>query len=89
MEELAIPVKIERIHGTTHFYRGPTSPEYEMIGVEYACSISDANGLRLSDEHSDSRWLNVAEAGVLLPAGHWLLSLIERSEAMREFVPGR
>ena len=52
LEELGLEVRIECLLGTTHFYRGDTLTENEMIGVNFGCSVDDAAGLELSDEHS-------------------------------------
>ena len=39
-EELGVDVQIEHILGTTHFYRGNPTPEKELVGVIYLCSLS-------------------------------------------------
>ena len=86
-EELGLDVRIECILGTTHIYRGEPVAENEMVGISFGCSVDDASGLTLSDEHSEHRWVTVEEASVLLPPGHWLRELIVRAEAFRKLMP--
>lgn len=86
-EELGLDVRIECILGTTHFYRGAPTPENDMVGVSFGCSVEDASGLRVSDEHSEHRWVTADEAAALVPAGHWLGRLIARAEAFRAHMP--
>ena len=38
-EELSVQVQVEFIIGTTHFYRGESLPENELIGIIYGCSL--------------------------------------------------
>ncbi|MYI83049.1 MAG: NUDIX domain-containing protein [Chloroflexi bacterium] len=87
MEELGLDVRIECILGVTHFYRGATDPENEMVGVSFGCSVADASGISLSDEHSEYRWVTAEDAAALLPPGHWLRALIARADAFRELMP--
>ena len=47
-EELGLDVRIECILGTTHFYRGAPTPENDMVGVSFGCSVEDASGLSVS-----------------------------------------
>ena len=86
-EELGLDVRVECILGTTHFYRGPAAPTYETVGVSFGCSADDASGLKLSDEHSEHRWVTAAAAATVLPSDHWLHALIERAEAFRTLMP--
>ena len=58
-EELGVDVEIEHILGTTHFYRGSSSPENELVGVVYLCTIPDPASIHLSSEHSEYRWLSI------------------------------
>ena len=85
-EELGMDVRIECLLGTAHFYRGDVRPENEMVGVQFGCSIQDASGLRLSDEHSDYRWVTALEAEAMFSPRHWLSALIARAEAVRQLV---
>jgi 8-oxo-dGTP diphosphatase len=86
-EELGLEVHIECILGTTHFYRGDTLPENEMVGVHYGCSIPDATHMQLSAEHGAAQWVTAAQAQALFPAGHWLRALIARAEVVRRLMP--
>jgi 8-oxo-dGTP diphosphatase len=90
-EELNIEVKIEFIIGTTHFYRGDESPDNELIGVAYCCSINDPESIRISAEHSEYRWVEPEEAYSLLsasdPCTQWAKKVIRRAETMRSVTP--
>ena len=87
MEELGLDVRIECILGVTHFYRRVSEPANEMVGVSFGCSVGDASGLSLSDEHSEHRWVTAEDAAAFLPPGHWLSALIARAEAFRTLMP--
>ncbi len=87
MEELSLEVRIECILGVTHFYRGRPDPANEMVGVSFGCSVADASGLSLSDEHSEHAWMTAEEAAAFLPSGHWLSELVARAEAFRRLMP--
>ncbi len=82
-EETGSAAQIELLLGLTHFYRGPAQPENELLGVMFACTLADPQAVRLEGEHSEMRWLTRAEIHALLPAGHWLLRVIERAEWLR------
>ena len=86
-EELGLDVRIECLLGTTHFYRDKSIPDKEMVGVSFGCSVDDASDLKLSDEHSEHRWVTADEAAAFLPPGHWLSRLIVRAEAFRRLMP--
>ena len=88
LEELGIEVRIECLLGTTHFYRGDTLPENEMIGVAFGCSVEDTTGLELSDEHSTGEWMTAEGAQSLFPHPHFLGRLIARAERFRALMPG-
>ena len=83
MEELAAEVRIECILGTTHFYRGDPTPENDMVGVSFGCSVPDESDMSFSSEHSEHRWMTAAEAAEFLPDGHWLSELVQRAEVFR------
>ncbi len=91
-EELAVEVELEHILGTTHFYRGTPSPDTELIGVVYLCSLSDPASIRLSPEHSEHRWLSASQALDLLstsdPSTQWARRVIQRAETIRSLLPG-
>jgi 8-oxo-dGTP diphosphatase len=86
-EELGARAAIDFIIGTIHFYRGEATPENEMVGVQFCCSIEDPEAIRTSWEHAEYRWVTAEEATALLPEGHWLLKVIQRAEAMRALMP--
>jgi 8-oxo-dGTP diphosphatase len=87
LEELGLEVRIECVLGVTHFYRGESTPDNEMVGVSFGCSVPDASGLSISDEHSEHRWVTADEAAAFLPPGHWLSALIARAETFRRLMP--
>ena len=86
-EELGVDVRIECILGTTHFYRGEPTPDNDMVGVSFGCSIPDESSLSISAEHSEHRWMTSDEASEFLPPGHWLAALIHRAEVFRQRMP--
>jgi 8-oxo-dGTP diphosphatase len=90
-EELGIKVRPLFIVGTTHFYRGPARPEYELVGIVYCCSSPNPDELRLSKEHAEYRWVNATELREVLdgdhPAEEWLIRVIDRAEMMRRHYP--
>ena len=67
-EELGVTVKVEYILGTTHFYRGDPTPDNELVGVIYLCSLDEPGSIRIGPEHSEYRWLSTREALDLLSA---------------------
>ncbi len=90
-EELGVEVQVEHILGTTHFYRGPSSPENELVGVVYLCMLTDPASIHISEEHSEYRWLPAAQAIDLLsasdPSTRWARRVIERAETVRMMLP--
>jgi 8-oxo-dGTP pyrophosphatase MutT (NUDIX family) len=90
-EELNIEVQLLFVIGTTHFYRGPERPEYELVGIVFCCTSSNLENMRLSHEHTEHRWLTLNEARDLLNssnlAEHWLITVIERAEAGLRLYP--
>ena len=90
-EELGVEVQVEHILGTTHFYRGAPTPDNELVGVVYLCSLQDPNSIRLSAEHSEFHWLSADEALTLLsasdPSTQWARRVIERAEIIRPLLP--
>jgi 8-oxo-dGTP pyrophosphatase MutT (NUDIX family) len=91
LEELKIEVQPLFVIGTTHFYRGPERPEYELVGIVYCCTSPNPENIRLSHEHTEYRWLTSDEARELLSssdlAEHWLITVIERAEAGLRLYP--
>lgn len=86
-EEIGAQVQIEFIIATTHFYRGPQQPENELNGVIFGCSLASDGPVSFGEEHSEMRWVSAEEAYALLPAGHWLVDVIQRSENLRRLLP--
>jgi 8-oxo-dGTP diphosphatase len=90
-EELGVQVQAEHILGTTHFYRGPSRPENELVGVVYLCLLPDPDAIQISAEHTEFRWLPAAEAIELLsasdPSTQWARRVIERAETIRRLLP--
>lgn len=84
-EELGVGVQLEFIVGTVHFYRGEATPENEMLGIQYCCSIDEPEAIRHSWEHAEHRWITPKEAETLLSEAHWLGRIIRRAEAIRAF----
>jgi 8-oxo-dGTP diphosphatase len=86
-EELGVHVQVEYILGTTHFYRGAPSPENELVGVVYLCSLADPDTIQISAEHSEFRWCSAAQAFDFLsasdPSTAWIRRVIERAEIIR------
>lgn len=88
-EELGVRPQVEFILGTTHFYRGPASPETELLGIAYACTIPAASVIQLSAEHDAHHWFTTAELVEFLPEKHWLLPVVARAELMRQHWPDK
>lgn len=90
-EELGIVVHVEYILGTTHFYRGAPTPDNELVGVVYLCSLNDPNSVSIGTEHSEFLWLSADEAIELLsatdPSTLWARRVIERTEVIRSMLP--
>ena len=86
-EEIGVRPKIEFILGTTHFYRGPESPETELLGIAYACTIPNISTFQMSVEHDAHHWLTAAEVVQFLPDNHWLPPIVARAELMRQVWP--
>jgi 8-oxo-dGTP diphosphatase len=91
LEELGVEVQVEAILGTTHFYRGEPIPKNELVGVVYFCSLRDPSAIRISQEHSEFRWLFADGAMALLtasdPSTQWAMRVIKRAEMLRAYLP--
>jgi 8-oxo-dGTP diphosphatase len=83
-EELGVNSQIEFIIGTSHFYRGETVPENEMLGVRYLCTLDNPAMIRITNEHSEYRWLTAEEVNSLLSPEHWLISAIRDAEMIKQ-----
>ncbi|MGE5124563.1 MAG: NUDIX domain-containing protein [Acidobacteriaceae bacterium] len=81
-EELGASVHIEHILGTTHFYRGSPSPDNELLGVVYLCTLASEANIRIGPEHAEFRWLSAGEALGLLSASdsstQWTRRVLQR-----------
>lgn len=87
-EELNVDVQPLFIVGTTHFYRGLDRPEYELVGIVYCGVVEQVADIKISSEHSEYRWVTMAQAMELLsleePTELWLARIIERAEFFRQ-----
>lgn len=94
-EELGIDIQPLFMIGTTHFFRGESRPENELLGLVYCCSAVDAsirNGdFQLSAEHDAYRWVTADQAQKFLseadPTERWLRKVIERAELTKKILP--
>jgi len=88
-EELGVAVHVEFVIGTTHFFNGPSQPEYELLGVRYACQIDtdQREHIRYSEEHVGHRWLTAEQLYAFLPPEHWLVQSIRQAEVLRALLP--
>ena len=90
-EELGVSIELLEILGTTHFYRGAERPEYELIGIVYLGSIEQRDSIKISQEHSEYRWVTSEEAATLISSTEtsesWLARVIERAEVMIANLP--
>lgn len=94
-EEIGIAVVPQFIIGTTHFYRGDPVAQNELLGVIYCCVPENLllarKQIRLSQEHSDYRWVTSDEARALLNSDqateHWLMRVINRADIIRQYIP--
>ena len=90
-EEIGVKVKIAFFVGTTHFFRGESKPENELVGVIFACIIEDPDAIQISQEHDVYRWVTAVQAHTLLttddPATQWTRRVIDRAEMIRQAIP--
>ena len=90
-EEIGAEVLPIFILGTTHFYRGETIPDNELVGVVYCCRMRRWTQVILSDEHDQYRWVTAEQAFKLLRSNHpteiWLRKVIKRAELMKKNLP--
>lgn len=90
-EELGIGMRILCILGTTHLYRGASTPDNELIGVVYLCAVDDADAVHISAEHDMMRWVTIQEAFDMLaesdPSTQWMRRVLERVEEVRRLLP--
>ena len=90
-EEIGAEVIPLFILGTTHFYRGESTPENELVGVVYCCRLRSGTQVKISGEHDRYRWVSEKEAFTLLRGDHpteiWLRKVIMRAEVMKNKLP--
>jgi len=90
-EEIGAEVVPLFILGTTHFYRGETIPDNELVGVIYCCRMRSWTQVLMSDEHDQYRWVTAEQAFKLLRSNHpteiWLRKVIKRAELMKKNLP--
>jgi 8-oxo-dGTP pyrophosphatase MutT (NUDIX family) len=90
-EEIGVEVQFEFMIGTTHFYRGPEKPAYEMIGLVCGCSIPDPEAIQISAEHSEYRWVSFDEVDDVIgdrrEKTEWIKEIIQRAEVIKKLLP--
>jgi 8-oxo-dGTP pyrophosphatase MutT (NUDIX family) len=86
-EEINGEIQIELLIATTHFYRGETRSENELLGVIYGCTLKNPDEITPGVEHSEWGWFTIEEAFEFLPGGHWLQNVIRRAEQMKAAIP--
>jgi len=90
-EELGVDIRYQFMLGSLHFYRGAKLPEYEMLGMVCFCTLEEADHIRISAEHSQFRWVTVAEMESLYAAEprqmRFIYTLIQRAELVRHKLP--
>lgn len=94
-EETGLDIRPFYILGTTHFFRGDSRPEYELVGAVYFCTLVEYDGsnhqVRLTSEHSEYRWVTAEQIFDFLaaedPTEQWLRSVIERAEKIKGLLP--
>lgn len=88
-EEIGVEVQFEFIVGTVHFYRGPRTAEYEMVGLVCFCTLDDPERVHISDEHAHYSWVSAQEASQMFAEDERHMSFIhdaiQRAEAIRRF----
>ncbi len=86
LEEIGIKPEIDFLVGTTHFYRGESIPENELLGIVYCCSLAEPYKIRISNEHTSYKWCTPTEVRQFLePYGadsKWIMKVISRSEEL-------
>jgi 8-oxo-dGTP diphosphatase len=86
-EEVGAEIQIEFLLATTHFFRGPKNPQYELLGVVYGCTIKNPEEITFGAEHSEMRWVSAEEAFAFLPQDYWLRRIIARAEKLKSDLP--
>jgi len=86
-EEVGVKAQIEFLIATTHMYRGAPTPENELLGVIFGCTITGDFQAQLSPEHSEMRWATWDQIQEFLPEQHWLYKIIHRTETLKAQLP--
>ena len=86
-EETGLAIKLEFVIGCTHFYRGESVPENELLGVIFCCTTLTPDALVRSDEHDAHKWVTLAEVQAMFPADNWLRRSLERADLMNRLLP--
>jgi 8-oxo-dGTP diphosphatase len=86
-EEIGARAQIEFLIGLTHFYRGLTLAENELLGVMFGCTLPNSQAVAFGEEHSEMLWVSIEEAEALLPTTHWLRPVLRRAESLRRALP--
>jgi len=87
-EELGLELRLMALLGTTHFYRGPRTPDNELIGLIYLCALDSETPLHISSEHQAHCWVTLEEALPLVTSSdastRWLLRVLERATILAQ-----
>jgi 8-oxo-dGTP diphosphatase len=65
MEESGIEVEVVKSISIYHIFRGEKTAENELVGIIYWCK-TDAEEIKLSEEHIDYKWVEPEEALAIL-----------------------
>lgn len=91
LEEIGVKPEIDFLVGTTHFYRGDSIPENELLGIVYCCSLAEPYKIKISNEHTTYKWCTATEAMKFLePHGansEWIMKVISRCEELIRLSP--
>ncbi len=87
LEETGLEVQLDFLIGTTHFYRGASTPENELLGILYHCTMNHEADIHIQGEHSEWRWVSSAEARTMFDPSHWLNKTIQRAEFINNSLP--
>ena len=91
LEEIGVKPEIDFLVGTTHFYRGDSIPENELLGIVYCCSLAEPYEIRISNEHTTYKWCTPDEAMQFLepygPDSKWIMKIISRCEELIRISP--
>jgi 8-oxo-dGTP diphosphatase len=82
-EEAGAKVQIEFIIATTHFFRGEETPQNELLGLIYGCTVLNREDIFIGEEHSEGGWFSVEQALATLPEDYWLRNVIQRAELLK------